>query len=139
MIEKPEPLFIAAVAAIIFHQGKVLAMRRSRAKDAGAGLWETLSGRLRPREAPLAAIERETREESGLQPQFDARPFAVHVTERVGLPMVLIYYRGRSNSSEVTISWEHDDYAWLTPGEFSRTTTLTHLAEIVLNAARDYA
>jgi len=58
---------IVAVAALIYQQGRVLAMRRSPQRDAGPGLWETLSGRVLPGEEPLDAMRREILEEAGLQ------------------------------------------------------------------------
>ena len=48
--------------------------RRFAAKDAGAGLWETVSGRVEADEAPLDAIAREVREETGLVVAIDPRP-----------------------------------------------------------------
>ena len=45
-MNEPSPLFIVAVAAIVVRSGTVLAMRRAPHKDAGPGLWETLSGRV---------------------------------------------------------------------------------------------
>lgn len=59
--------FVAAVAILIFRDGRVLAMRRAATKDAGAGLWETVSGRVEVGEQPLDAAMREVREETGLR------------------------------------------------------------------------
>ncbi len=44
--------FIAAVVVALFRGGRVLAMRRAPDKDAGAGAWEALSGRVEPGEDP---------------------------------------------------------------------------------------
>jgi len=68
--------FVAAVAVAVFRGGRVLAMRRSLRKDAGAGAWETLSGRVLPGEQPLQAALREAREECGLEVTIDPRPVA---------------------------------------------------------------
>jgi 8-oxo-dGTP pyrophosphatase MutT (NUDIX family) len=123
--------WVVAVAAIIVRGEEVLAMRRSVHKDAGPGLWETLSGRVEAGEQPLDAVIRETREECGLDVTFDAFPLEAYVAERRGLPMLVIVYRARYVGGEVTITDEHDEYRWMTPAEFARTTTLTRLAQSV--------
>lgn len=65
---------IVAVAVVVVEAGKLLALRRSRKKDAGAGLWEVVSGRVREHEEPLVAAVRETREETGFEIEIVKRP-----------------------------------------------------------------
>jgi 8-oxo-dGTP pyrophosphatase MutT (NUDIX family) len=130
----PEPssqLYVVAVAAIIIRDGKVLAMRRATTKDAGAGLWETLSGRVPLGEEPLDAVKREILEESQLTVKVEPQPFTTYHAKRKDLPMLVIVYRAHYVSGEVILSEEHDDYAWLTPAEFARRSTLTKLVETV--------
>lgn len=123
--------FVVAVAAVIVREGKVLAMRRSAAEDAGAGLWETLSGRVEPDEDPLAAIEREILEECALEVQVDPRPIDAYSARRGASPMMVVVYRARWISKEVVRSDEHDMHEWLTPSEFRSRTTLHRLADAV--------
>lgn len=127
--------FIVAVAALIYRQGRVLAMRRSPQRDAGPGLWETLSGRIMPGEEPLEAMRRELFEEAGLQDgvdlRLDPRPVEAYSTTRAGEPMVLIIYRAEYLSGEVTRSDEHDAHAWLTPAEFAACSSLHKLVTAV--------
>lgn len=127
-------LFVAAVAAVIVRDGQVLAMRRARSKDAGPGLWETLSGRLSAGEDPLAAVRREIAEECGLEVAVEPRPLTAYEAERKGLPMVVIVYRAYYLSGEVALSDEHDAYAWLSPVEFAARSTLEKLVEAVTAA-----
>ena len=131
----PEGAHIVAVAAVIFREDRVLAMRRSAQKDVGAGLWETLSGRVQEGEEPLAAIHREIAEECGLTVALDARPVEVYAARRGTLPMVVILYRARWLDGEVRPSDEHDAFAWWTPAEFRASSSLTRLAEAVEQAA----
>lgn len=123
--------WVIAVAAVIFSDGKVLAMRRSAEKDAGAGLWETLSGRVAPGEQPFDALIRETREECGLDVAFSPLPVTAYVARRNVSPMLIVAYAGRARSRSVVMSAEHDAYAWVTPDEFARLTTLGPLAAAV--------
>lgn len=126
---------IVAVAALIFRDGRVLAMRRSQVKDAGAGLWETVSGRVEPGEEPLAAAEREIVEETGLETRIDPRPVDAYVARRGDVPMVVIAYRAQWLAGEVRRSLEHDAHAWWTPEELAENSTLTRLVEAVRASA----
>ncbi len=131
-----EDLQLVAVAAVVVRDGRVLAMRRASTKDAGAGLWETLSGRVSPGEAPLAAVRREIIEESGLAVTVETRPIDVYVAERGGVPMTVIVYRALWVGGEVRVSEEHDEFRWLTPADFEELSTLTRLSDAVWKACR---
>lgn len=127
--------FVVAVAAIIFKNDKILAMKRSRSKDAGPGLWETLSGRLEIDEEPLEAVKREIREECGLEVEVDPRPVETYHARRKGKPMILIIYRACYLSGTVVKSEEHDDYAWVSPKDFAELSSLKKLVDVVFKAA----
>ena len=125
---------MVAVAALIYRDGRVLAMQRSTNKDAGAGLWETLSGRVERGEEPLDAVRREIAEECGLTVDVDPRPVDAYAARRRGQPMVVVLYRAHYVSGEVVRSEEHDDHAWLTPDEFDARTPLKRLVQTVRDA-----
>ncbi len=127
---------IVAVVGIVFDGERVLAMRRAATNEAGAGLWETLSGRVTRGEEPLKAIRREIREECGLEVTLDERPVATYATVRAGSPMIVIAFRARRLGGDVVRSDEHDDHGWWTPAEFRSRSTLTTLADVVDQAAR---
>jgi 8-oxo-dGTP pyrophosphatase MutT (NUDIX family) len=128
-------LYVVAVAALIFREDKVLAMRRAASKDAGPGLWETLSGRVSVGEEPFDAVRREISEECGLEVTVSPHPFTAYQAYRNAQPMVVIVYLAEYLSGEVVMSEEHDDHAWLTPAEFAKRSTLTKLVEAVETAA----
>lgn len=130
-----EPKLVVAVAAVLVDGERLLCMRRSAWRDAGAGLWETLSGRMRPNEEPLAAVSREIAEECGLEVALDERPVTAYAALRNTEPMVVLVYRGRLLAGQVKLSDEHDEYAWLTTDEFAQRSPLAplvHAAEIAL-------
>jgi 8-oxo-dGTP pyrophosphatase MutT (NUDIX family) len=129
--------YVVAVAAIIFKEGKVLAMRRAAHKDAGAGLWETLSGRVHPGEEPVDAVRREIVEECGLTVALEARPLTAYCAKRGAEDMILILYRADYLAGEVIMSHEHDRYAWLSPGAFAKVSTLDKLVSVVRAEAGD--
>lgn len=126
---------MVAVAAVLFRGERLLSMQRSKTKDAGPGLWETLSGRVRPGEDPVDAIKREIAEECGLEVDLDPRPVTAYPAKRIKEPMVVIVYRGRATGGEVVLSHEHDDYAWLTPGELAQRSPLQQLVRAAETAA----
>lgn len=127
--------FVVAVAAVVFKGERVLAMRRASTKDAGAGLWETLSGRVEVGEEPLDAVVREIEEECGLEVRVDPRPVDVYAARRGAAPMIVIVYRADWLAGEVRRSDEHDDHAWWTPAELRERSTLTRLVDAVDVAA----
>jgi 8-oxo-dGTP pyrophosphatase MutT (NUDIX family) len=124
VVEAP---LIVAVAGLLFDRDRLLCMRRSVWRDAGPGLWETLSGRVRPGEDPLAAAGREIAEECGLRTEIDPRPVTAYAARRNQDPMVVIAYRAQVLGGEVTLSDEHDEFAWLTPDEFAARSPLKRL------------
>jgi len=111
--------FVAAVEVFVVREGRLLAMRRARDSEAAAGAWDAPSGRVRPGEQPLAAARREVREESGLEVEIDPRPVASYVAKRNEDDMMVVAYRGESDEGEVILSHEHDEFAWMTIGEFA--------------------
>lgn len=124
-------LFVVAAAVIIRREDTFLAMRRALTKDAGPGLWEALSGRLEAGETPLEAAAREAQEECGLKVQLELRPVTSYPATRLGLPMIVVVYRADYGGGEVTLSREHDRYAWLTPEAFAERSSLTPLIHAV--------
>jgi len=111
--------FVAAVEVFIFRGGRLLAMRRASNSEAAAGVWDALSGRVRPGEQPLDAARREVREESGLEIRLEPRPVTSYVAKRNEADMMVVAYRAESEAGEVILSHEHDEYAWMTIEEFA--------------------
>lgn len=129
--------FVAAVAAVIVKGPHTLAMRRAAHKDAGAGLWETVSGRVEPDEDPRDAIAREIAEETGLEVSIDSRPLDAYTARRAERPMMVVVYRARWVAGEVQRSDEHDAHEWLTAAQFRARSTLTRLADAVERGLAD--
>lgn len=123
--------FVVAVAVVVVQEGRVLALRRAAHRDAGAGLWEVVSGRVESGEEIVEAALREVREETGLDVEIDPRPVDSYPAMRGTDPMVVIVYAARRAGGELVRSSEHDDSAWLTAAEFRARTTLDRLADSV--------
>jgi 8-oxo-dGTP pyrophosphatase MutT (NUDIX family) len=136
-IIETEGLMVVAVAAVVLRaDGRVLCMRRAASRDFGAGLWETLSGRVRAGEEPLDAVRRELREEAGadLDVMLDPRPLAAYPARRGEVPMMVLVYVAWHRAGQVHRSTEHDAHEWLTPDEFARRSPFTPLVRAVEQA-----
>ncbi len=125
---------IVAVVAVITRGPQILSLRRASTSDAGAGLWETLSGRVEQGEEPLAAVRREIEEECGLKVEIDPRPVESYAGMRAGEPMIVVLYRARYLGGDVRLSAEHDDFCWLSLAEFAQRSSLTRLVEAARTA-----
>ena len=128
------PLFVAAVAVLVIHDGRVLAMPRAATKDAGAGLWEAVSGRLDPDEDPRDGAAREVAEETGLDVAIESRPWTAYTARRNEVPMLLVTYRAAWRSGEVRRSDEHDAHAWLDAEAFAEASRIPKLVAAVRSA-----
>ncbi|MFQ5878517.1 MAG: NUDIX domain-containing protein [Acidobacteriota bacterium] len=127
--------FVAAVVILVFRGGRLLAMRRSAARDAAPGEWEAVSGRIRRGEQPIEAARREAREETGLVVELDPDPIAAYQAKRGSADMVVIAYRGRSASGAVRLSGEHDAFAWMTLAAFAGSCRFPALVSAARRAA----
>ena len=87
-----------AVTVLVFRGGRMLSMRRSSTQQAGAGLWEGVSGRVQVGEDPIAAARREVQEETGLEVVVQPRPVTAYAALRRGEPMTVDRRSRRSTS-----------------------------------------
>ena len=135
--EEQSQAYVVAAAVAIFRGGRVLALRRAADREAGGGLWETVSGRVKLGEEPVTTAMRETLEESGLSVKLHPRPVAAYAAARAGAPMIVIVYRADAGPDATVVrSDEHDADAWLTPEEFDVASGLGPLVQAVYAAAR---
>jgi 8-oxo-dGTP pyrophosphatase MutT (NUDIX family) len=130
-----EPLVIGAVSVFVFRGDRLLALRRSARSEAAAGAWDSVSGRLRAGEHPRDAAVREALEETGLEVRVDDAPLVAYTARRADAPMLVIAFRAESAPGEVTISAEHDEFAWMTVDEFARACRFPLLVDAARRAA----
>ncbi|WP_457555316.1 bis(5'-nucleosyl)-tetraphosphatase [Candidatus Pyrohabitans sp.] len=108
----------------------------------GAGHWDFVKGHIEPGESEVETLLREAEEETGIGeleivPGFRER---IEYFYRLGKELVhkeVVFYLAEAKSSEVRLSYEHVDYAWL-PFEEAHARVTYANAKRVLRAARDF-
>lgn len=124
-----------AVSAVIFRDGKVLLVRRARSP--GKGFYSLPGGRVEHGESLHVALTREVDEETGLK--IDIVGLAgwreVLPGHSGGGHYVIMSFAARWVSREPVLNDEHDDFKWLTPGDFGDLRLTGGLPEVV-EAAR---
>lgn len=120
---------VVVVAAALVHDGRVLAARRSTPPRL-AGSWEFPGGKVEPGEAEAAALERECREELGVDTAVGAQLDEARAGELVIRLYAVTLLGGRPEPLE-----DHDQLRWLGAHELDDVAWLP-LDEELLPAAR---
>ncbi|MBG53600.1 MAG: hypothetical protein CML99_14445 [Rhodobiaceae bacterium] len=112
--QSPSATHAIIVKAYIWREGKCLLLKRCADDEEFANHWDTPGGHLKPDEGALSGLFREIGEETGLVVN-KARPLSTwdHFTPagaRVG-----ISFLADDPGGEITLSPEHDAYAWSDP------------------------
>jgi len=104
-------------AAVIEKDGKILIAKR-RAGDRFARRWEFPGGKLEPGESPIQCLERELREELGVETRVErligSYPFASSA-----LSIELVAYRVSIVSGRLALS-DHEELRWVSPAELGK-------------------
>jgi len=106
-------------AFITNNEGKILTVFRTETAPARPLTWDFPGGEVDAGEDFVEAIEREIREEVGLEVE-DIEPFTVVSDFKDnGEFIVTIAYKAKTKSGDVTLSYEHSEYKWLTREELA--------------------
>ena len=115
--------FFAGIGALLWRpsDGRYLVLKRSAAKDAGAGSWECVSGRVDQGEGFVEAVHREVGEELGLQVQIDFIVGTEHFYRGEAKPenelLLVQFCCSIREPAEIKLSWEHSEHHWVTARE----------------------
>jgi len=119
--QNPVGRFMVAVGGMIELQdtNKILIIKRAAEQDWRGGEWETQYGRIDQFEEPLQGLQREIREETGLQ-NIEVRDVLTVWHMFRGSPkaeneLVGITYWVRALEDSVQLSFEHTQYRWVSP------------------------
>lgn len=112
--------------AVVADKGKILVLQNKASKpqgdnawDAGAqrGRWELPGGSVQQDETFRAAVEREIREETGMETEVIRELDRVDVV-RNGTRYACQYFLVIAHTKRVTLSDRHMDYRWIPPEHF---------------------
>jgi len=121
--QNPVGRFMVAVGAVIENQdtGKILLIQRSATLDWHKSEWEIDYGRLDQFEDPLVGLKREIFEEVGitdLRPQQIIRVWHMDRGPKTAEnDLIGITYYCLTTQTQVVLSDEHQQYAWVNPAE----------------------
>lgn len=101
---------IDVTAAIWVENGKVLIARR-RSGVSQAGLWEFPGGKIRPGETPEQCLQREIREELGVEVAV-GEFFGESIHAYDAKTIRLLAYRVSATSGEISLN-DHAELAWV--------------------------
>lgn len=114
-IPKKSFALVGQKAIVLDSDKKILVIQRS--EKSGGGKWSLPGGALEYKEEPYAAIQREINEETQLR-VTSVKPF--HLKSSLNKKreyVVIIGYVCKTNSKDVQLNWEHDDFNWLNKKE----------------------
>lgn len=114
--ETPINFHVGQKVVVFNSENRILFLKRS-ALSSRPGGWDFPGGGLE-NEDPLDGVKREAREEASIE-ITDVHPLAVasHETTEPRTRKLVIGYVGRWKSGEVKLSWEHDEFRWLSIDE----------------------
>lgn len=107
------------------NKGKYLLIQRAESSNNFKGLWETPGGKIDSGESFEDALVREIQEETGLAVVFDGVAGAVDIDipTKPDYKVAVLYMKAHTDSDDIKISDEHQDYRWLAMTEFPKNIT----------------
>jgi len=114
-------VILVALKAVIKNNGRYLIVKRAVNDEVGASMWEFPGGKLEFGEDLAEGLKREVKEETNLGINIGKLLYAYTFKTHLHRQLVIITYLCTTDSDVVTISDEHDDYAWVTKEQLKET------------------
>lgn len=128
---------ISQKAVILNAEGKFLVIHRSPSAPSKPNQWDLPGGELDFGEDAAVGIVREIKEETGLEVSNIA-PFDVesHINQ-AGKFWITICYKCESRSHAVKLSFEHDDFRWITEQDFFQLEASKKIRRFISNLKKN--
>jgi 8-oxo-dGTP diphosphatase len=125
-----------AVSAVIFRDGKILLVRRSRSP--GQGFYSLPGGRVEFGESLHTALHREVDEETALDIEIVGLAGWREVLPGAGGGghYLIMSFAARWTGKEPVLNDEHDDFKWLAPDALGDLKVTDGLQDVIDAAAR---
>ena len=107
---------IVAKSIVQDSDNRILILKRSLTDDIRPGSWDLPGGGVEEGEDPTAAVIREIQEEAGIEVQNVSPVFVCAQNDTKY--RITIVYRASYVHGEIALSFEHDEYTWISPKEF---------------------
>jgi 8-oxo-dGTP diphosphatase len=120
-----KPYFLA-VRGVLIENRRVLLCQRSKQSKNQPLFWEFPGGKVDPGEAFAPALIREFKEETGLTITLE-KILMSGEWEREDYRIAYLFLLAQRVSGEVSISREHDAYAWMTHSELTKASVSPQL------------
>ena len=127
-----EPKLFIATKAFIKHQNKILIIKESNKYQDGtnAGKFDVPGGRIQPGQKFDESLIREIKEETGLEVTI-GQPFFVNewrpMVKGEQWQVVSIYFACESETDQITLIEELDEYLWIAPADFQKYNLIANL------------
>ena len=114
---KRRATWVPVVAALMRRTGKVLVGQRPEGASL-AGQWEFPGGKIELGESPEAALQRELKEELGIDAEIGAlKLVATHAYGKTGI--LFLFYDVKFWKGQIKMQ-QHPDLRWVTPKELAQ-------------------
>lgn len=130
-----KPFVLSVNAVILDKRARCLVLKRSLTSRTNAGKWDFPGGKLDPNESFQTALEREVLEETGLVISLD-NVLGVAESEQSERRIAYIFMRARTEAGKLTLSHEHDDYAWVSVEEVTQLDLCPQFREFAASLRR---
>jgi 8-oxo-dGTP pyrophosphatase MutT (NUDIX family) len=122
---------INVVTVFLEHNNKILILKRSNKVKTMRSKWAGVSGYIE-QEAPIKRALKEIEEETGLRNENVklrriGEPFEAVDTNAPELTWIVHPFLFSSNTDQVRIDWEHEEYKWIYPKEIKNYKTVPRL------------
>jgi 8-oxo-dGTP diphosphatase len=122
------------VTVFIEYHGKILLLRRSQKVRSMKGKWAAVSGYIERQREPLRQAFKEAYEETGLTNKNikvlnEGKPLEAIDNPPDNVTWVVHPFYFRTNTDEIILDWEHDQYTWIKPAEIENYDTVPKLKE----------
>ncbi len=103
---------ISVKSFIVDEAGQLLILRRRLNDPQSPGVWDIVGGRLEAGEEIDKGLERETREEAGIEIEIVAPLDVQQLVRGDGQKITMIIFLCRPLSKQVRLSLEHTEFEW---------------------------